>query len=71
MSQRTYTRRYLAEILQAYTLTDDDLTLSERDVLEQSSASPEDADEILTRFDADHEEFSALEDRQLVITRTR
>lgn len=75
MGTRTYTRRFLAEVTETYTIAESDLTDQDRITLDASAeagfAQPGDADEILTRFDADHEEITACEDRQLTIARIR
>ena len=75
MGTRTYTRRFLAEVTETYTIAESDLTDEDRITLDASAeagfAQSGDADEILTGFDADREEITACEDRQLTIARIR
>ncbi|MEV0869311.1 hypothetical protein AB0I24_15390 [Brachybacterium paraconglomeratum] len=75
MGTRTYTRRFLAEVTETYTIAESDLTDEDRITLDASAeagfAQSGDADEVLTGFDAGHEEITACEDRQLTIARIR
>lgn len=77
MSTRTYTRTYLTEVTETYTFTDEDLTpdqvamlddFHDKDMTELTSS---DVDDIITQFDADHEDISWADDHRLTIERTR
>lgn len=71
----TYTRTYRAEVTETFFLGPADLTVEERQLLDDLDAGrttqARQADEILCRFDADHEEVPNLDDRNLSIARTR
>lgn len=74
MSSRTYVRTYRAEVTETFSMGESDLTDAERALLDEFDAGAGslagDADEILCRFDADHEEIVSLDDRGLSIVRT-
>lgn len=75
MGTRMYTRRFLSEVTETYMIAESDLTNEDRITLDASAevgfAQSGDADKILTGFDADHEEITACEDRQLTVARIR
>lgn len=73
MATGTYTRTYTAEVTETISLNDADLSDDERSLLDGLNAGEtirtDLVDEVLCRFDADHEEITHLDSHALSIAR--